>query len=947
MARPAAALKLLAELPDDRRALGVYKLVQQLGQGGFAPVWLAKEVYGAKELRTVAIKLFAPDAAEASLQLSSRGSGASSASPQRDRIVEEARALCRVEHPNVVRFYAIHDDPRTGVIGLVMEHVHGTALDVRLRDLGLRGEKMPLPEVLDVGVAIASALAAVHQVGLVHRDIKPANVVEAAGIYKLIDFGIAAAERRKNKLPAHAHAAAAGSEAKKKKRQAVLDDLMIEVGTKASMMSDTFNVEGATDEAFSISGTMGYIDPHCVETMSPTTSAGDLYALGATLFECMTGSVPAALAARRMNTAGLSAEVLDGRSPAPPLSDVTGDVPEALARLVDRLLDPAPSKRPKSAEAVAWELERIRREVAGRARPLPPESVGPFRGLGRFEAGDRDVYFGRAVEIAASIEMMRSRGLLALIGASGSGKSSLARAGVLPAVEEGGLGKWPKAWDVAVTTPGADARASITQALAPFTDDARSAESLISALGERAQETGRGVVLLVDQLEELVTVSSVKGHDFAAQLLALLGAQVIPGVRAVVAARRDLLDPLLALGALGRALTRGTLLVSTMSETTWEEVVDQALSAYGYALEDEALRSELLQQLKGTATAMPLVQFALTQLWERRDTERKIIPRSALTAIGGVAGALEMHAEATLERHAQKSPGTIDATRLLLLAMTTPQGTRRTRARAELLRLHALAAAVLERLEHARLVVQEPDGLTIAHEALLAQWGRLKAWIAEAREDRLLAEAVEREAREWDGGREASLLWKGRRLVAAEDLARKGSADLSEAARAFVRAGRAASRRGRLTVAAIAAALLAVAALGTAKYVRDTKTSEERAIDAQKQTEEEKSKLESKQQELAKANDSALTAQKRAEDLAATNQRQAQDFSNKLDALNAKIETAKDLEQFKEIQQQVQHEKAGVSPPTPTTVAAAPSTVAAAPPKPPPPVATNATGPPP
>src|SRR6185436_11823596 len=133
---------------------------------------------------------------------------------------------------------------------------------------------------------------------------------------------------------------------------------------------------------------------------------------------------------------------------------------------VDALLDPESAKRPRSAEAVAWELERIRREIAGRSRPLPPEERGPFRGLGRFEEEDRDVYFGRSVEIAAGLEMIRARGLVALVGPSGSGKSSLARAGVLPAIVDGELGPWPRSWDAVVVTPGVDPWTAITRALA-------------------------------------------------------------------------------------------------------------------------------------------------------------------------------------------------------------------------------------------------------------------------------------------------------------------------------------------------------------------------------------------------------------------------------------------------------------------------------------------------
>ena len=101
-------------------------------------------------------------------------------------------------------------------------------------------------------------------------------------------------------------------------------------------------------------------------------------------------------------------------------------------------------------------LERIRSALAGRERGLPPEERGPFPGLERYEATDRDVFFGRSAEIAGVIELARTRGLVGIVGLSGSGKSSITRAGILPAIEEGALGGWPKKYRSVLVTPGTD-----------------------------------------------------------------------------------------------------------------------------------------------------------------------------------------------------------------------------------------------------------------------------------------------------------------------------------------------------------------------------------------------------------------------------------------------------------------------------------------------------------
>jgi serine/threonine protein kinase len=124
-ARLAPALASFLELPAERRRLGPFRLLHQLGKGGFAPVWLAEEVYGGVRVRTAAVKLFSFEVADPTVP-SGRGGAPASAPKLRDQITDEARSLCRVEHPNVVRFYALPTDEARGIMGLAMEHVAGT-----------------------------------------------------------------------------------------------------------------------------------------------------------------------------------------------------------------------------------------------------------------------------------------------------------------------------------------------------------------------------------------------------------------------------------------------------------------------------------------------------------------------------------------------------------------------------------------------------------------------------------------------------------------------------------------------------------------------------------------------------------------------------------------------------------------------------------------------------
>ncbi|MCS6902269.1 MAG: serine/threonine protein kinase, partial [Polyangiaceae bacterium] len=322
---------LLARPPKERR-LGPYLLEVQLGRGGFAPVWKAREIYGDTEVRTVAIKIFSlgslPDITP---------SGSLSLPSRYDSVIREARALCRVEHPGVVRFHTIYLDEDAALLGLVMEYLDGRSLEQRLREQGL----LSADDAVDLGLQIASALRAVHEVGLVHRDIKPANIVEVRGSYKLIDFGIAIHEA----LPQDS-----------RRQRVVLDDLPFEVaGTRPSFLLHAPCLESTlpTTTSHLPGGTIGYMDPYSVATGAPATPSSDLYSLGVVLFESLTGRLPSA------SDHGLRGEILDGRAAPESIATRNESIPIPLVHLVDALLRPERENRPPSAAAVEEALLAI------------------------------------------------------------------------------------------------------------------------------------------------------------------------------------------------------------------------------------------------------------------------------------------------------------------------------------------------------------------------------------------------------------------------------------------------------------------------------------------------------------------------------------------------------------------------------------------------------------
>lgn len=767
------AVRRLIELPAADRKIGAFRLRAQLGQGGFAPVWLADEVAGSAVLRQAAVKLFALE----------RGGEARSA------IIDEAARLSRLEHPNIVRFYALPVDEARGVVGLAMEYVAGKSLAEVLLDR----QRLPARDVIDVGIAIASTLVAVHGAGLVHRDVHTGNVmvnealVGSPAAYKLIDFGIAAAK-----------------------------------GAGPSMRGSSPGAVSPFAAPIEGLGKRGYVDPvSWREEVRATTSSSDLYALGALLFVSLVGKLPAA------GEGGLDPEILSGKKGAPSLATIAPETPAPLAEIIDALLSPDREGRPRSAEMVVLELERLRASLAGRKRSLPPEDQGPFRGLSRFEREHRDVFFGRRVEAAAAIEVLRMRGLVSLVGPSGSGKSSIARAGILPALEDSALGG-ARVWEQVTVSPGTDPRRALTTALFHIElDPDRSPDEAAARLQAWTAEQRRGLVILIDQLEELSTLATdadglAESRAWTKDFLARLVETPRPGLRVIVTARQDLLDRILEHRALGRALMRGTVLVSPLREAAWGEVIDAALESYGYAFEDAALRSELLDSLRATGDAMPLVEFALTKLWELRDRERKTITRAAWRRLGGVPGALDAHASAVARAIEDERRASEADIKRVMLSLITPAGARAP------LTLSALtsegrdgaAAMVVSRFEDARLLVREAnrgardqDLVTLAHEALIAHWGKLAAWVAEDREERLLREDLAQAASLWSKSDDGELLWRRRRLLLAQEILRRRGVRLSGDEKRFFDASLWAARRGAIGVMAVGVAV-ALAVVG-------------------------------------------------------------------------------------------------------------------------------------
>ncbi|HEU4406034.1 MAG TPA: serine/threonine-protein kinase, partial [Polyangiaceae bacterium] len=537
-----------------------YVLMRLLGRGAMGAVYLAEDRLLA---RHVAIKFV--DA----------GEGA------RERFLNEARAVARVQHPNVVSIYRVGE--YEGRPYLVTEFARGEPLD-----------RLPLPlpwaKVLAVALDLSRGLSAAHRRGLLHCDLKPQNAILTDEGAKLVDFGLArliqglAGEPRGDAGEAGAGAGALAPESERVIR-----------GTPHFMAPELWRGE-------------------------PPSKRSDVYGLGALMYYLAAGASPF----ESVPTDQLARHVQEHA--APPLARAAPGGDSPLAPIVDRCLRRNPTERYASGDELRQALEQLGRRTAG--APLP--AGNPYRGLRPFDADHRGLFFGRNAEAGVVLDRLRSEPFVVVTGDSGAGKSSLCRAGVLPAVREGALGGG-RAWSVLAFAPGKRPLAALATAVATLlrvdaAELSRAAKTdpaaLADALGRHVGEAG-GLLLFVDHVEELLTVSDPQERDAAQAALAeLAGGR--PGLRVLATLRADFLTRFAALPSLGEDLSRVLYFLRPLSPEHAREAVVGPAGATGLRFESE----DMVDALVAAATqagGLPLLQFALAELWEARDEAAGLI----------------------------------------------------------------------------------------------------------------------------------------------------------------------------------------------------------------------------------------------------------------------------------------------------------------------------------
>ncbi|MGV3625636.1 MAG: protein kinase domain-containing protein [Archangium sp.] len=542
------------------------------------------------------------------------------------------------------------------------------------------------------------------------------------------------------------------------------------------------------------SGTPAYMAPERWLGSAPSP-AMDVWALGVLLHELIEGKRPWADHELAQLAYSDTAVKLGAKVSASPS-----------AALIAACLAIEPAERPSAAELVA----RLERSLSG---AHGDETRSPFRGLEAFSEKDAIDFHGRAAEIDAALERLRTSALLPVIGPSGVGKSSFVFAGLLPRLRERG------AWDVRSLRPGRRPWVSLATALQCDAEAlAKSPGALITAL--RALASQRQVLLVIDQFEELVTLGDVETRTAVLRALAAAASPEEPW-RLVFTLRSDFLPEFAASPELAPGL-EALFVLRPLTRTALVEAIEAPLRRVNYTCDEPSLPTRIAAELDGQTNALPLLQFACQALWERREVASRQVLQREYDAIGGAVGALATHAQRVVQ---ELLPEERKLVRSLMLRLVNADGTRRPRTRSEVLSgLPTEASGALDRLLRERLLVadqHEDTGepmIELAHESLVSAWPQLARWLSDSQDARALVHEVEQAAVLWERrGRRGDETWKEDALADTVRRIQNANVSLTGVASSFLEAGRARQsqlKRTRRAIIGGAFAAVSLAAIG-------------------------------------------------------------------------------------------------------------------------------------
>ena len=459
--------------------------------------------------------------------------------------------------------------------------------------------------------------------------------------------------------------------------------------------------------------------------------------------------------------------------------------------------------------------------IPGVDASAPAPGQPPYKGLRSFDVDDAADFHGREHLTAELVNFLRHNSLLAVVGASGSGKSSLVRAGLVHALQTGqplADGSTPpegsQNWPVHIITPTARPLESLAASLTRDSESVRAAAVLTDDLAQDPRSldfyarlllsqpgAGDRLLLVVDQFEELFTLCKDKAQRkaFVDNLLAAAcpeaGGECNPGdtsTLVVLTLRADFYAQCLDIENLRAALERYQRIIGAMSQEELRRAIEQPARRGGWELEP-GLVDVLLRDVGDEPGALPLLSHALLETWKRR--RGRTLTLAGYAASGRVQGAIAKTADEVYQY--QLSPEQQQIARKMFLSLTELgdgiPDTRRRVALSELLSSGKTTKAtqiVLKILTDARLVTTFQDEAEVAHEALIREWPKLQDWLSDDRKELQVRRRLSQDSFRWIAHQyDDSYLYQGKRLAEVEDWLCTDQFELSDSERDFIIAG--------------------------------------------------------------------------------------------------------------------------------------------------------------
>ncbi len=752
------------------KTLGKYQIVIRVGRGGMARVYKA---YQASLDRYVALKVLHGHLAEESDFI--------------ERFEREATAVARLRHPNIVQVYDYDD--QDDLYFIVMEFIEGPTLKAELAERRKRSNEdgenqFSLDEVSRIVGTLADAIDYAHSRGMIHRDLKPGNIMFSSdGDVLLTDFGL------------------------------------------ARMVYSTRHTKTGA-----LSGTPAYMSPEQVQG-TRVDARSDTYSLGVITYEMLTGRVPFEA---DTSYAIMSKHVTD---PVPMPSELNNSIEPEVESVLLKGLRKDPEDRYQTAGEFAGALMRALGDSIGPQRQEPqfvpiatsadsqemsPVSTyagitpmsqvllsSPYRGLYAFREEDAPYFFGRELFTERLVDTVTNHHMAAVIGPSGSGKSSVVFAGLLPRIRDAGV------WNIFTVRPGSRPFHSLAEALVTELDgNSGETERLleIKKMGNalrtgdlelddvldrlvKQQETGTNQLLVIDQFEELYTLCTDEEirriyPNVLFQAIAASRNRQDLDFTLVLTLRADFMGQALANRPFADALQDSDVKLGPMTRAELARAIESPAGKKNVIFE-AGLVDRILDDVGDEPGNLPLLEFALTLLWDRRTGRR--LTHAAYDAVGRVEGSLARYAD---EIYEQLNATDQSRTRHAFTQMVRPgEGTEDTRRLATRKELGEDNWLLAQQLADARLVVTglTPDGVEtveVVHEALIRGWGRLREWMNQERAFRTWQERLRVALRQWDeSDRDDGALLRGVPLGEAEAWLQKQKRDLGMAEREYIDAG--------------------------------------------------------------------------------------------------------------------------------------------------------------